>query len=88
MVEKTVKIENRAGIHARPAMILVKTTLNFKSSIYLEKEGTRVNGKSIIGILTLGAAYGTDLTIIAEGEDEEEAIMMLANIINSKFEEE
>ena len=88
MKEKTVKIQNRAGIHARPAALLVQTTALFKSSIYLEKENDRINGKSIMGIITLGAAYGTEIKIIAEGEDEQEAVDALVKLFNSKFEEE
>ena len=88
MVERTVKIINRAGIHARPSAILVQTTKNFKSNIYFEKGSDRINAKSIMGIITLGAAYGTELKIIAEGEDEEAAVNTLVRIFESKFEEE
>jgi phosphocarrier protein len=88
MVEKTITIQNRAGIHARPAALLVQTTMHFKSTIYLEKETDRINGKSIMGIITLGAAYGTEIKIIAEGEDEQQAVDALEKLFNSKFEEE
>jgi phosphocarrier protein len=88
MIERIVTIQNRAGIHARPAALLVQATKDFKSSIYLEKENDRINGKSIIGIITLGAAYGTELKIITEGPDEEAAADALVKIFDSKFEEE
>ena len=88
MIEKTITIVNRAGIHARPSALLVQTTKNFKSNIYFEKGTDRINAKSIMGIITLGAAYGTEIKIIAEGEDEEEAIDILARLFESKFEEE
>jgi phosphocarrier protein len=88
MVEQVVKVQNRAGIHARPSAILVQTTKDFKSNIYLEKDTDRINGKSIMGIITLGAAYGTEIRIIAEGEDEQEAVDALVRLFNSKFEEE
>jgi phosphocarrier protein len=88
MTEKTITVLNRAGIHARPSALLVQTTKNFKSSIYFEKGTDRINAKSIMGIITLGAAYGTELKIIAEGEDEEEAVETLAKLFESKFEEE
>ena len=88
MVEKTVKVINRAGIHARPSAILVQTTKNFKSNIYIEKGKDRVNAKSIMGIITMGVAYGTELKIIAEGEDEEAAVQAIVKIFESKFEEE
>ena len=56
MTERTVKVINRAGIHARPSALLVQTTKNFSSNIYLEKGTDRINAKSIMGIITLGAA--------------------------------
>jgi phosphocarrier protein len=88
MTEKTIVIQNRAGIHARPAALLVQTTKDFKSSIYFEKGRDRINAKSIMGIITLGAAYGTEIKIIAEGEDEETAVDTLVRLFESKFEEE
>jgi phosphocarrier protein len=88
MFEKTVTIQNRAGIHARPSAMLVQTAKDFKSNIYLEKGNDRINGKSIMGILTLGASYGTEIRIIAEGEDETAAVEAIAALFNSKFEEE
>ena len=88
MVERTVKIQNRAGIHARPAALLVQTSKDFKSTIYLEKDNDRINAKSIMGIITLGASYGTEIKIIAEGEDEQQAVDALAKLFDSKFEEE
>ena len=88
MVEQVVKVQNRAGIHARPSAILVQTTKDFKSNIYLEKDTDRINGKSIMGSITLGAAYGTEIRIIAEGEDEQQAVDALVRLFNSKFEEE
>ena len=88
MVEKTLIVINRAGIHARPSAMLVQTTKNFKSNIYIEKNNDRINAKSIMGIITLGAAYGTELKIIAEGEDEEDAVDTIVRLFESKFEEE
>jgi phosphocarrier protein len=88
MTEKVVKVTNRAGIHARPSALLVQTTKNFKSNIYFEKGSDRINAKSIMGIITLGAAYGTELKIIADGDDEEDAVEALAKLFASKFEEE
>ncbi|MDR2477306.1 MAG: HPr family phosphocarrier protein [Treponema sp.] len=88
MTEKTITISNRAGIHARPAALLVQTTKDFKCNIYFEKGNDRINAKSIMGIITLGAAYGTEIKIIADGEDEESAIAMVARLFESKFEEE
>ena len=88
MTERKVKVINRAGIHARPSALLVQTTKNFISNIYMEKGTDRINAKSIMGIITLGAAYGTEINIIAEGEDEETAVETLVKLFESKFEEE
>jgi phosphocarrier protein len=88
MAEQTVKIANRAGIHARPAAVLVEAAKDFKSVIFFERENFRINAKSILGIMTLGAGYGTEIKIIAQGEDEKEAVEALARLFESKFEEE
>jgi phosphocarrier protein len=88
MVEKDVVIKNRAGIHARPASLLVQTANLFASQIFLEKDGERINGKSIMGIITLGATYNTSITIIAEGDDEQEAVSAIAHLFETKFDEE
>jgi phosphocarrier protein len=90
MTEKKITITNRAGIHARPAALLVQATKNFTSSLYFERDGDRINAKSIMGILTLGAAYGTELKIIAEGEDKDDealAVETLAHLFESNFDE-
>ena len=88
MVEKSITILNRAGIHARPAAMLVQTTKDFICNIYIEKGKDRINAKSIMGIITLGAAYGTEIKIIAEGEDEITALSALVRLFESRFEEE
>jgi len=88
MTEQIITISNRAGIHARPAALLVQTTKNFSCNIYFEKGRDRINAKSIMGVITLGAAYGTEIKIIAEGEDEQAAVKALVRLFESKFEEE
>ena len=88
MTEKTIIISNRAGIHARPAAVLVQTAKDFKAAIYFERNNERINAKSIMGILTLAAAYNTEIKIIAEGEDEEDAVDALTRLFDSKFEED
>ncbi|MCL2411507.1 MAG: HPr family phosphocarrier protein [Treponema sp.] len=88
MTEKIVKVVNRAGIHARPSAILVQATKNFKCNIYFEKGSIKINAKSIMGIITLGAAYGTELKIITDGEGEESAAETIVKLFESKFEEE
>ena len=88
MTVQTIVIQNRAGIHARPAAMLVQETKNFSCAIFFEKGNDRINAKSIMGIITLGAAYGTEIKIIAEGEDEQDAVTALVRLFESKFEEE
>jgi phosphocarrier protein len=88
MVEKTTVIKNRAGIHARPAAMIVQTAGKFKSRIFLEKNGDRINAKSIMGIITLGAGYDSTILIIAEGEDEAEAAAAIEKLFTNRFEEE
>ena len=88
MTERMVTITNRAGIHARPAAVLVQAAKDFRAGIYFEKGRDRINAKSIMGILTLAATYGTEIRIIAEGEDEEEAVETIARLFDTKFEEE
>jgi len=88
MTEQTITISNRAGVHARPAALVVQTTKNFLCNIYLERGRDRINAKSIMGVITLGAAYGTQIKIIAEGEDEQTAVETLVRLFESKFEEE
>lgn len=88
MYEKTITVINRAGVHARPAALLVHTAKDFESEIFLERGDDRINGKSIMGIITLGAAYGTQIKIIADGRDEEKAVEALAHHFETKFEEE
>ncbi len=88
MTRKRITIKNRAGIHARPAALLVQTANSFHSDIYLEKDSERINGKSIMGIITLGATYNAEINIIADGNDEEEAVEAIASLFEKKFEEE
>jgi len=88
MVERIVTIRNRAGMHARPAALLVKTASGFASQIFIEKDSERVNGKSIMGVITLGATYNTPLKIIAEGPDEAQAVDALQKLFERRFEEE
>ncbi len=87
MTTKEVIIKNRAGIHARPAALIVQTANSFESQIFLEKENNRINGKSIMGIITLGASYNTKLQVVAEGSDEEAAVDAIVQLFENKFEE-
>ncbi len=88
MTERLVTIQNRAGVHARPAALIVQTASKFKSQIFFEKGSDRINGKSIMGILAMGAAFNTVLKIITDGEDEELAANALEELINNRFEGE
>lgn len=88
MVSKEVVIKNRAGIHARPAAMIVQTANEFDSQIFLEKDDNRINSKSIMGIITLGASYNSKLLVVAEGEDEAEAVEAIARLFENRFEEE
>jgi phosphocarrier protein len=88
MTEKMVKVLNRAGVHARPAALVVQAIKDFKANIYIERGNEKINAKSIMGVITLGAAYGTELKIVAEGEDEQQAVDVLAHLFESRFEED
>jgi len=88
MTTRSVTILNRAGIHARPASLIVQTAQQFDCSIWIEKEDVKINAKSIMNILTLGATYKTELMLSAEGEDEEEAVEELGQLFDNKFKEE
>lgn len=88
MTERQVTIRNRAGIHARPAALIVQTASKFASKINMIKENETINAKSIMGIITLGASYNTTLTIQAEGPDEVQAVETLAALFEHRFEEE
>jgi phosphocarrier protein len=81
-------IKNRAGIHARPAALLVQTVKDFNCSVYIEKDDEQINGKSIMGVITLGASYGTELKLITNGKDEEAAMEALLKLFESGFEED
>jgi phosphocarrier protein len=87
MTEEKVMVKNRAGIHARPAAIISKTAQKFQSSIYITRDETKINAKSIMNIITLAAAYKTELVISAEGEDEKEAVRAIADLFHNRFEE-
>lgn len=83
-----VEIVNRAGLHARPAAMLVKVAGSFKSAVHVEKDGLQVNGKSIMGVLMLAAAQGSTLRFTAVGEDAQEALDALTQLVRGGFEEE
>ncbi len=88
MTQRDVTIKNRAGIHARPASLIVQTAGKYESNVYLEKDGTRINAKSIMGIITLVASYKTILLLSADGPDEEDAVDAIERLFETRFEEE
>ena len=79
---------NKTGIHARPASIFVQTATKFKSKIQLQAKGKTIDAKSILMIMSMGLVKGTEVTIIADGPDEAEAVKALKDLIDSKFGEE
>lgn len=88
MVEREVTVRNRAGLHTRPASMLVRTAAQFDAEIFLRYDGYEINGKSVIGVMTLAASQGTTLTLVTEGDDEEEAAEAIADLFDDGFGEE
>jgi phosphocarrier protein HPr len=85
VARQEAQIRNRAGMHARAAVKFVQLAAHFKSEIRVLKDGASVNGKSIMGLLTLVAALGLQITIEAEGPDAAEAVAALAALVDSGF---
>jgi phosphocarrier protein len=85
MLERTVQIMNKNGLHARPAAEIVKISAKFQSEITLVKDGMEVNGKSIMGVMMLAAECGSSLLMRAEGADADAALEALATLITNKF---
>lgn len=88
MSTKTFTIKNKLGLHARAAAMLVQVSNKFKAKIFLEKDGMQVNGKSILGILTLACPKGSSLVVSAEGTDEDKALEEIGRLIENKFGED
>jgi phosphocarrier protein HPr len=87
MIQREVSIRNRAGLHTRPAASLVKLAAKYKADFFIEKDGIEINGKSIIGVMTLAAEQGSKLLIRFSGEDEEEASRAVVDLIERGFDE-
>ena len=85
MLEKQLVIKNKFGLHARPAAVLVQTAAKFKSKIKIIKDTQEVDGKSIMGLMTLAASAGSTITLVADGEDETLALQTLEHLIESGF---
>ena len=85
MVERTVQILNKNGLHARPAAEIVKIAARFSSEITIARDGLEVNGKSIMGVMMLAAECGASVVLKADGADAEQAVDAIAALIANKF---
>jgi phosphocarrier protein HPr len=87
MIEQEVTIRNRAGLHTRPAAALVKLAARFKAEFFIFKDGMEINGKSIIGVMTLAAEQGSTLLLRFSGIDEQEAAAAIVDLFERGFDE-
>jgi len=85
MMEKKLTVQNRLGLHARPAALFVQTTNKFKSSVKVRKGEQEVDGKSIMGLMMLAAEEGSSLMIIVDGPDEADVLMTLEKLFSDRF---
>jgi phosphocarrier protein len=88
MISRMMTITNKLGLHARAAGALVKLASSFSSEITVEKDGSRVNAKSIMGLLMLAAAKGSSIQVAVDGEDEQKAVDAIEDLLRRKFNEE
>jgi phosphocarrier protein HPr len=86
-LEKKFTVKNKLGLHARPAAVFVETASRFDSDIYVRKGDTRINGKSIMGLLMLAAGFGTKVSVEIEGIDAKEAMIQIEKIFENNFNE-
>ncbi len=84
MIERSVTIQLKTGLQARPAAQFVQEANKFQSEIFITKDGKKVNAKSIMGVMSLALATGTEIVLSADGKDEQEAIEALANFISKE----
>jgi phosphocarrier protein HPr len=87
MLDRTVAIRNKLGLHARAAVKFVNLANRFVASVKIVKEGDEIDGKSILGILTLAATQGTSIRLVIAGKDEEAAMTALTELIANRFDE-
>lgn len=87
MVSKNLKVTNNSGLHARPAMFFIQKANCYKSYIWVENGDRKVSAKSLLGVLSLGIAKGMEITLIADGPDEDEAIFGMSELVGSGFAE-
>jgi phosphocarrier protein len=87
MLEKKIAIKNKLGLHARAAVKFVNLANRFGASVKIVKDGSEIDGKSILGILTLAAIQGSEIMLLVSGKDEDSALKALADLINNRFDE-
>lgn len=87
MIEEKVKIINNAGLHTRPAATIVKLASKYKCEFFLNKDGLHINGKSIIGVMTLAAEKGSEIILSFDGDDEADAAKEITDFFNRGFDE-
>lgn len=85
MITEKIKVKNKLGLHARPAAMIVTTATKFKAEFFITKNGMRINGKSIMGVMMLAAEMGAELTLELDGPDEVEALKAIIEVIDTKF---
>ena len=78
-------VQNKMGIHARPAAMIVRITNKFRAEVLVEKDEEQVNGKSIMGLMMLAAAQGSELTVSTQGDDAEQALAALRELVENRF---
>lgn len=85
MIVREVTVTNRAGLHTRPASLIVRTASKYDAEFYIQKDGYEINGKSIIGVMTLAAEQGAVLTLLFDGDDEEAAAQAISTLFEEGF---
>jgi phosphocarrier protein HPr len=88
MTTREITVENKLGLHARPSALLVKAATKYRSDFFIEKDGMKINGKSIMGVMMLAAEYHCTLTLIADGVDETYLMQEISSLFESRFGEE
>jgi phosphocarrier protein len=88
MIEKRLIIKNKLGLHARPAALFVQTASKYDADVTISKDGVEVNGKSIMGVMMLGAEYGSEVILKTQGKDEEAVCKALTDLLEDKFHED
>jgi phosphocarrier protein HPr len=87
MIDKAITIKNKLGLHARAAVKFVNLANRFSSTVKIVKDGNEIDGKSILGILTLAATQGSEIRLLVSGKDERTAVEALSELVNNRFDE-